>query len=131
MKSMLLVLAAMVAGCASIAPSAVQGPAAEVRARTGAMDARTSQIVTVQGTDVPGHPQYTTLGHVEGYCEQSPDGNSQTLQGDSLKQSAVRKYGDRVNAIINAGSFYVSNSDTGGAGYWQCTGTAVSFAAAQ
>ncbi len=131
MKSMFVVLAAIVAGCASVAPPAVQEHAAEVRARTAAMDTRTSGIMAVKGTDIPGHPQYTTLGHVEGYCEQTPDGTSQTIEGDSLKQSAVRKYGDRVNAIINASSFYVSNSATGGAGYWQCTGTAVNFAAAQ
>ena len=131
MKSMYLALAAIIAGCASFAPQAVQGPAAEVRARTAAMDARTSGITSVKGTDIPGHPQYTTLGHVEGYCEQTPDGNSQTIEGDNLKQSAVRKYGDRVNAIVNASSFFVSNSNTGGSRYWQCTGTAVSFATAQ
>jgi hypothetical protein len=131
MKPMYIALAALVAGCASTAPPAVQERAAEVRARTAAMDMRVSQIIDAKGADVPGHPQYATLGSVEGYCEQTPEGNGQTIAGDSLKESAVRKYGDRVNAIVNESAFYVSNSATGGAGYWQCTGTAVSFATTQ
>ena len=51
------------------------------------------------------------------------------MNGDTMKESAVRKYGDRVDAIIQPSTQWVPVS-SGGIGYWGCSGTAVSFAAA-
>jgi hypothetical protein len=127
MKLAVIVMAVCLAGCASVAPPGVQQRAAEVRERTAAMDAASARIVVVDGTQIAGHPSYTTLGPVGGYCERTPQGDSQTLNGDSMKQSAVRKYGDRVDAIIQPSTQWVPVS-SGGIGYWRCSGTAVSFA---
>jgi type II secretory pathway pseudopilin PulG len=133
-RKMPLLIAIVLAGCASVAPPRVQQRAEKVRARTAAMQAATERIVVVRGADIPNHPNYTALGKVRGYCEQSPSGNSQILGGDSMKQAAVRKYGDRVDGIVNASEFFVSTSGTTTVytpgttgGHWVCTGTAVSF----
>ena len=129
MKLAAIVITVCIAGCASVAPPGVQQRAAEVRERTAAMDAASARIVVVDGTQIAGHPSYTTLGPVGGYCESTPQGDSQTLNGDTMKQAAVRKYGDRVDAIIQPTTQWVPIS-SGGIGYWRCSGTAVSFAAA-
>jgi hypothetical protein len=115
-------------GCASVAPPGVQQRAAEVRERTAKMDAASNRIIVASGSQIPEHPTYTTLGPVSGYCEQTPQGDSQTLNGDTMKQSAVRKYGDRVDAIVDSSAAWMPISSEGGVGYWRCSGTAVSFA---
>jgi len=90
------------------------------------MDAAVKRIVEISGTTIPGHPSYTVLGQVSGYCERSLEGNQEIIAGDSVKEAAVRKYGNRVDAIINSNSAYVTTG--GGTGYRECMGTAVSFA---
>jgi len=92
------------------------------------MDAAVKRIVEVPGPTIPGHPNYTVLGPVSGYCEGSPEGNQEIIAGDSVKEAAVRKYGNRVDAIINSNAAYVATG--GGTGYRECMGTAVSFAPA-
>jgi hypothetical protein len=99
MKLAAILMTVSIAGCASFAPPRVQQRAAEVRERSAAMDAATARIIVVDGTQIAGHPNYTPLGPVAGYCEQTPEGNSQALNGDTMKESAVRKYGDRVDAV--------------------------------
>jgi type II secretory pathway pseudopilin PulG len=135
MKRVISIVAIVAAAaCASVAPPRMQERAAQVRERTAAMDAATQRIVVVEGTEVPGHPQYETLGAVRGYCEKTPKGDAQIISGDSMKQSAVRKYGDRVDAIVQAGAYFASNTGAMSAvgpgtneGHWICSGTAVSF----
>jgi len=129
MKILLIgVGAIVVAGCASVAPPAVQERAEAIHQRTAEMDAAVKRIVEVSGPTIPGHPNYVVLGPVSGYCEGSPDGNQEIITGDSVKEVAVRKYGTRVDAIINSNAAYVATG--GGTGYRQCMGTAVSFAPA-
>jgi len=129
MKILLIgVGAIVVAGCASVAPPAVQERAEAIHQRTAEMDAAVKRIVEVSGPTIPGHPNYVVLGPVSGYCEGSPDGNQEIITGDSVKEAAVRKYGTRVDAIINSNAAYVATG--GGTGYRQCMGTAVSFAPA-
>ena len=129
MKILLIgVGAIVVAGCASIAPPAVQERAEAIHQRTAEMDAAVKRIVEVSGPTIPGHPNYVVLGPVSGYCEGSPEGNQEIITGDSVKEAAVRKYGTRVDAIINSNAAYVATG--GGTGYRQCMGTAVSFAPA-
>ena len=129
MKNQLLGMVAIaVAGCASVAPPAVQQRAEAIHERTAEMDAAVRRIVEVSSSTIPGHPNYTVLGPVSGYCEGSPEGNQEIIAGDSVKEAAVRKYGSRVDAIINSNAAYVATG--GGTGYRKCMGTAVSFAAA-
>lgn len=127
MKTLLIGICAIaVAGCASIAPPAVQQRAEAIHQRSADMEAAVKRIVEVSGPTIPGHPNYVVLGPVNGYCEGSPEGNQEIIAGDSVKEAAVRKYGNRVDAIINSNAAYVATG--GGTGYRECMGTAVSFA---
>jgi hypothetical protein len=129
MKILLIgVGAIVVAGCASVAPPAVQERAEAIHQRTAEMDAAVKRIVEVSSPTIPGQPNYVVLGPVSGYCEGSPERNQEIITGDSVKEAAVRKYGTRVDAIINSNAAYVATG--GGTGYRQCMGTAVSFAPA-
>ncbi len=118
------------AGCGE-----VKHEEAKIEARDAAMDAATKRMIVVVGVDVPGHPGYTTLGPVQGYCEKKPNGDDQVIAGDSMKQAAYRKYGNRVDAIIQATAWFVPEGGmTSGVyepytpmGHFECGGTAVSF----
>src|SRR5262249_10592318 len=101
---------------------------ARVRARDAAMDAATQRMIVERSDRVPGHPNVVELGKVEGYCERTPEGNQQIIEGDSVKEAAYRKYGDRVDAIVGASAHFVPTGDRSGDGHFECTGTAVSFA---
>ncbi len=108
---------------------------AEVQARDAAMNAATKRMIVVTGTDVPGHPNYVTLGSVQGYCEKKPNGDDQVIAGDSIRQAAYRKYGDRADAIVQSTAWFVPEGGmTSGVyepytpmGHFECSGTAVSF----
>ncbi len=125
----LIVMALILAGCGE-----VKQEEAKIRAEDAAINAATGRIIVVGGAEVPGHPNYTTLGPTEGYCEKTPHGDDQVIAGDSLKQAADRKYGAQVDAIINATAWFVTEGDTSGVyepyapmGHFECGGTAVSF----
>ena len=126
MKWLLPILMLAVAACAN---GPVREEEAHVRARDAAMDAATQRMIVERSQRVPGHPNLVELGKVEGYCERTPEGNQQIVEGDSLKEAAYRKYGNRVDAIVGANAFCVpEGARLGGGGPFQCTGTAVSFA---
>lgn len=133
MKSIVFVMAALLAlaGCGE-----VRQEEAKIQVRDEAMNAATGRMIVVTGTDVPGHPSYTTLGPVQGYCEKKPNGDDQVIAGDSMKQAAYRKYGVQADAIIQANAWFVPEGGmTSGVyepytayGHFECSGTAVSFA---
>jgi hypothetical protein len=132
MKALVIAMATMLAlaGCGE-----VKHEEAKIQARDDAMNAATKRMVVVTGTDVPGHPSYTSLGAVQGYCEKKPNGDDQVIAGDSMKQSAYRKYGAQVDAIIQTNAWFVPEGGaTSGVyepytsyGHFECAGTAVTF----
>jgi hypothetical protein len=115
----------------------VRHDAAAIDASNAAMSEAVRKIIVVPGTVVPGHPGYTHLGAVQGYCERTPRGDQQLLHGDNLRQAAYRKYGPRVDAIIDTQAWFVigpaasSEMEPGNSeGHFECAGTAVTFAGA-
>jgi hypothetical protein len=131
MSRILLLAAALAfAGCAD-----VKRDAASIDASNAAMSQAVRKIVVVPGTAVPGHSGYTQLGAVQGYCERTPHGDQQIIPGDNLRQAAYRKYGPRVDAIINTQAWFVVGNQASAVmepgnseGHFECGGTAVSFA---
>jgi hypothetical protein len=128
-KLSLLVLAFIVAAC---------GEAAKVHsaaeARDASMDAATAKMIVTTQATVPGHSQVVTLGKVQGRCGANPEANEIIPSGDNLRQAAFRKYGDQVDAVVNASSVTIHNElivDPGStsASYNECSGTAVHFSA--
>jgi hypothetical protein len=131
-RILLLAAAVAFAGCAE-----VKHEATTIDARNAAMSEAVRKIVVVPGTAVPGHPGYTQLGVVQGYCERTPHGDQQLLPGDNLRQAAFRKYGPRVDAIINTQAWFVIGPEASAVmepgnseGHFECAGTAVTFAEA-
>ena len=131
-KLVLIGLMLAIAGCG---PVAKKGEAA-IRARDAAMDAAANKLIVTRETKVDGHPKFTELGPVQGRCGNDPTGQ-ETFPEENLREAAVRKYGDRVNAIVNAyGYFVVGNaasavSEPGSSqGHFECNGTAIQFAEA-
>ncbi len=129
-RILLLAAALAFAGCAD-----VKHDATAIDARNAAMSQAVRKIVVVQGAAVPGHPSYTQLGAVQGYCERTPRGDQQIIPGDNLRQAAYRKYGPRVDAIINTQAWFVISPQASAVmepgnseGHFECGGTAVSFA---
>lgn len=130
MKRLLVILAAIaIAGCA-----AVKQEGTAIQQSDATMNGATRPMIVTTGTDIPGHPSYTVLGPAEGYCEKTPRGDDQVIAGDSFKQAAYRKYGERVDAIIDSTGWFVENGDTSrvyephtSQGYFECGGTAVTF----
>ncbi len=132
MKTIAFVAAVLIglAGCGE-----VKHEEAEIQARDAAMNAATKRMIVVTGTEIPDHPAYARLGPVQGYCEKKPNGDDQVIAGDSMKQAAYRKYGDRVDAIVQATAWFVPEGGmTSGVyepytpmGHFECAGTAVSF----
>lgn len=128
----ILAAALALAGCAH-----VHNRAAAIDSRNATMNAAVRRIVVVPGATVPGHASFTPLGTVQGYCERTPNGDQQLLQGDNLRQAAYRRYGKRVDAIVNTEAWFVigpaasSEMEPGNSeGHFECAGTAVSFARA-
>ncbi|MHB8381143.1 MAG: hypothetical protein ACYDC3_02215 [Candidatus Binataceae bacterium] len=124
--------------CSLSACGIVEHDAADVRADNTDMNAASKKIIIAAGADVPGYSKITTLGTVEGYCEKNPQGDDQTIPGDSMRLAAYRKYGTRVGAITGSHGWFVpkggetsAEHDPGtSAGYWECSGTAVSLTSA-
>jgi hypothetical protein len=132
-KRVLLFLCLCVSACGTL-----QHDTADFRADNTAMTAASKKIIVSPTTEVPGHPNFTALGAVQGYCLKDPHGNTQAVPGDSMRLAAYRQYGDRVGAIIGAHQWFVIAGGQTSAvyepgsqqGYWECGGTAVSFPAA-
>ncbi len=108
----------------------------DVEAADAARDAAIKRMIVVPGTSVGGHPNYVTLGPVQGRCEQSPPTRDKAIEGESLRQSAYRRYGAQVDAIVGLRWWFVTLESRRGApygarpltrGYLECRGTAVSF----
>ena len=117
------------AGCSS-----VDQDVTHVQQQQDAISAATKKIAVVSGASVKGHPQYATLGPVEGYCFNLPNSTSgQVVHGDGLKAAAYRKYGDQVDAIVKTSVWFVSDDSYAAYepytenGYFECAGTAVHF----
>ncbi len=121
--------------CSISACGTLQHDTADFRADNAAMTAASKKIIVSNTAEVPGHPNFTTLGAVQGYCLKDPHGNTQAVPGDSMRLAAYRQYGDRVGAITGAHAWFVPAGDETSAvyepgshqGYWRCGGTAVSF----
>jgi hypothetical protein len=131
-RMVLLAAALAFAGCAD-----VKHEAAAIDARNAAMSQAVRKIVVVPAAAVPGHSSYTQLGVVQGYCERTPRGDQQIIPGDNLRQAAYRKYGPRVDAIVNTHAWFEISPQASAVmepgnseGHFECTGTAVSFAGA-
>jgi hypothetical protein len=131
-RILLLAAAVAFAGCAEVKQDAVS-----IDARNAAMNQAVRKIVVVPGADVPGHSSYTQLGAVQGYCERTPRGDQQIIPGDNLRQAAYRKYGPRVDAIVDTQAWFVISPQASAVmepgnseGHFECAGTAVSFAEA-
>jgi len=100
-------------------------------------DALSASIKKIQvySRNIPkGHPEFTKLGPVEGYCFNTPNSTSgQVVHGDSLKAAAYRKYGDQVDAIVGTTIIFVADDAAPifepytENGYFECSGTAVHF----
>jgi hypothetical protein len=132
MRLVLLVVAvAGLAGC-----SGVQQDFTHLQQEQDAISAAIKKIKVVHGPIVKGHPQYTALGHAEGYCFNAPNSTGgQVVHGDGLRAAAYRKYGGQVDAIVNTSVWFVADDDYGAyepydeGGYFECAGIAVHFTA--
>src|SRR5260370_41700612 len=66
---------------------------AELHQEQDALSAAIKKIKVVSGATVKGHPQYTALGHAQGYCFNMPNSTGgQVIHGDGLKAAAYRQY---------------------------------------
>jgi hypothetical protein len=131
-RMLLLAIAVAATGCAEVKQSATA-----IDTRNAEMNAAVHRMIVVQGREIPGHPSYTELGAVQGYCEKTPRGDQQIVPGDNMKQAAYRKYGARADAIINAQAWFVLSAQASAEmepgsseGHFECAGTAVTFAEA-
>ncbi len=131
---LVLLLVAIVAlgGC-----SGVDQDVAHLKQEQDAIRAATRKIKVAAHANVKGNPPYITLGRAEGYCFNLPNSTGgQVVHGEGLRAAACRKYGDQVDAIVNASVWFVSDDDYGAYepysedGYFECGGTAVHFTAA-
>ncbi|HZC45683.1 MAG TPA: hypothetical protein VE243_04360 [Candidatus Acidoferrum sp.] len=127
---MLIFFALALAGC-----SQVKKEDASIQGRNEVEEAAVKRIVVVEGDQIPGHPKFTELGHVQGVCVRAPwyDDDS-SIARIGFKHAAYDKYGDRVDAIIRVDSFFVTDNQSAGisepgsaAGHLNCQGVAVHF----
>ncbi len=128
---LVLLIAAIIAlgGCAG-----VDQDVSHLQQQQDAIRAAIKKIKVVHGANVKGNPQYTSLGRAEGFCFNIPNSTGgQVVHGDGLRAAAYRKYGDRVDAIVNTSVWFVADDDYGAfepydeGGYFECAGTAVHF----
>ena len=129
-KLMLIIVALALAGCTE-----VKKEDASIKTRNEAEEAAVKRIIVVEGDQIPDHPQYTELGHVQGVCVRAPwyDDDS-SIARIGFKHAAYDKYGDKVDAIIRVDSFFVTDNQSYGmsepgsaAGHLNCQGIAVHF----
>lgn len=103
-----------------------------------ALSAAIKKIQVYSKATPKGHPDFTQLGQVEGYCFNIPNSTSgQVVHGDSLRAAAYRKYGDQVDAIVSTTIYFVADDAAPifepytENGYFECSGTAVHYNAAK
>jgi hypothetical protein len=140
MKRLLLLgLAIALIGCADVKTDEhdVSQDVTHVEQQQDAISAAVKKIQVVHGAKVKGAANYTLLGPTEGYCFNRPNSTSgEVVHGDGLKTAAYRKYGDKVNAIVNTRIWFVPDDASAAFepytenGYLECAGTAVQFTAA-
>jgi hypothetical protein len=105
-----------------------------IHERDAAMEAATAKMIVTESSAVAGHPQYSSLGKVQGHCMTNASADDVIASGDNLKQAAYRKYGAQVDAIVDATTYHVNDDysaetppDTK-VGHYECQGTAIHFA---
>ncbi|MGA7873575.1 MAG: hypothetical protein WCA22_22040 [Candidatus Binatus sp.] len=132
----LIVAIVALAGCSGVQQEEqhVDQDVAHLQQQQDALSAAIKKIQVVSGANVKGHPQYTTLGRVEGYCFDRPNSRSgPAVHGDRLKAAAYRKYGNQVDAIVKTSVWFASDDNYAPSepytesGYFECAGTAVHF----
>jgi hypothetical protein len=137
LKGFLLALAIVMVfgGCAE--EQHLDQDVTELHQRQDALSATIKKIQVVSKDTVKGHPQYTKLGSVQGYCFNTPGSTGgQVVHGDGLRAAAYRKYGDQVDAIVDTTIYFVADDASAVSepysegGYFECAGTAVHFTGA-
>ncbi len=140
MKRIFLAVAIVaLAGCAGVQQEEqkVHEDVVQLHQEQDAISAAIHKIKVVHGAQVKEHPEYTALGSTQGFCFNMPNSTGgQTVHGDGLRAAAYRKYGDRVDAIVNTTVWFVPDDSADvyepytENGYFECAGTAVHFAEA-
>ncbi|MGH7947825.1 MAG: hypothetical protein ACREQF_01165 [Candidatus Binataceae bacterium] len=125
-----IVVAAMLAASCSIAAD----EAAEMKARNDSELAALRRIAVTRGSEVSGQSSLVRLGRVQGYCDRDVERQDSAVSGDSLRQAAYRRYGDKVDAIVETNTWFVVDGTAsmawateGGGGHFECAGIAVTF----
>ena len=134
MKRFLLALAIAIVfgGCAE--EQHLDQDVAQLHEQQDALSTAIMKIQVVSKDTVKGHPQYTKLGSVQGYCFNTPNSTGgQVLHGDGLRAAAYRKYGEQVDAVVGTTIYFVADDASAASepytegGYFECAGTAVHF----
>ena len=134
MKRIIMALAMVVglAGCGET--KQLDQDVQQIHQEQDALSAAIRKIQVYSKTTPKGHPDFTKLGPVEGYCFNVPNSTSgQVVHGDTLKAAAYRKYGDQVDAIVGTTIIFVADDAAPifepytENGYFECSGTAVHF----
>jgi len=109
----------------------------QLQEQQDALSAAIKKIQVVSKGTVNGHPHYTKLGSVQGYCFNAPNSTSgQVIHGGGLRAAAYRKYGDQVDAVVGTTIYFVADDASAVSepytegGYFECAGTAVHFTSA-
>jgi hypothetical protein len=130
LKACWILVAAMLAASCSIAAD----DGAEMKARNEAELAALQRIFVTRGSEVAGHSSFARLGGAQGYCDRDIERQDSVVSGDSMRQAAYRRYGDKVDAIVEANAWFVVDGTAstawateGGGGHFDCSGIAVTF----
>ena len=138
MKRLILALAIMVGLGACGETKQLDQDAQHLQQQQDALRADIKKIEVYSKASPKGHPDFTQLGPVQGYCFNIPDSTSgQVVHGDGLRAAAYRKYGDQVDAIVSTTIYFVADDASAVSepytenGYFECAGTAVHYNAAK
>ena len=135
-RILLLVLAIALIGCTDVKQDEhdISQDATHLQHEEDAISAAVKKIKVVSGSKVKGVSNYTLLGPTEGYCFNRPNSTSgEVVHGDGLRTAAYRRYGDKVNGIVNTRIWFVPDDASEPFepytenGYLECAGTAVQF----
>ena len=137
MKRFLMALGIAVAFGSCAQEQHLQQDVTQLHEQQDALSAAIKRIQVLSKDTVKGHPQYTKLGSVQGYCFNTPNSTGgQVVHGDGLRAAAYRKYGDQVDAVVGTTIYFVADDASAvsepytESGYFECAGTAVHFSAA-